>query len=82
MDTGQKSGLTTWLRSRIFLGLLAFLAIAVFFLATEHTAHSFGLLPFLLLLLCLLLHLFMHGGHGEQGSHVDHQDEGIPGGKP
>lgn len=64
MDTEQKSGLTTWLRSRTGFALLAFLAIAVFFLATERTAHLFGALPFLFLLLCLLIHLFMHAGHG------------------
>ena len=59
--------------------LLAFLAVAAFFLITEHRAHlSFLLitehrghlselafyLPFLLLLACPLMHLFMHGGHG------------------
>ena len=75
MDTEQKSSLVTWLRSRTGLALMAFLAIAVFFLATEHTAHFFGVLPFLLLLLCPLLHVFMHGGHGKHGSHANHQDE-------
>lgn len=35
-----------------------------FFLLTEHRAHLFGALPFLLLLLCPLMHLFMHHGHG------------------
>src|SRR3972149_4453655 len=82
MDTERKSSLTTWLRSRTGLALLAFLAIAVFFLATEHTAHFFGVLPFLLLLLCPLLHLFMHGGHDGHGSHADHQGEGKRGEKP
>lgn len=79
MDSEEKFNLITWLRSRTGLALLAFLAIAVFFLATEHTAHFFGVLPFLLLLLCPLLHLFMHGGHGEHGSHADHQDESAQG---
>jgi len=49
------------------LALLGFLAIAAFFLFTEHRAHFFGILPFLLLLLCPLLHLFMHGKHGGHG---------------
>ena len=53
-----------WLRSRVGLALMVFLAIAAFFLLTEHTAHVFGALPFLLILACPLLHLFMHGGHG------------------
>lgn len=49
--------------------LLAFLAIAAFYLFTEHRAHLFGALPFLLLLACPLLHLFMHRGHGAHGGH-------------
>ena len=49
---------------RVGLVLLAFLAIAGFFLLTEHRAHLFGFLPFLLLLACPLLHVFMHSGHG------------------
>ena len=42
----------------------AFLLIAAFFIFTEHRAHLFGWLPFLLLAACPLLHLFHHGGHG------------------
>jgi len=38
-----------------------------FFLLTEHRAHLFGALPYLLILLCPLMHLFMHGGHGGHG---------------
>ncbi len=79
MDTEYKSSLTIWLSSRTGLALLAFLTIAAFFLATEHTAHFFGVLPFLLLLLCSLLHLFMHGGHSEQSGHANHQDESAQG---
>ena len=47
--------------------LLAFVAVAAYFLITEHRAHLSGLLyylPFLLLLACPLMHLFMHRGHG------------------
>jgi len=54
--------------------LLAFLAIAAFFLLTEHRAHLFGALPFLLLLACPLLHLFMHRGHGDKGEHQHNHD--------
>lgn len=57
---------TPWWRSRTGLALLGFLAIAAFFLASEHRAHLLGVLPFLLLLLCPLAHLFGHGGHGER----------------
>lgn len=38
-----------------------------FFLFTEHRAHLFGILPYLLVLLCPLMHLFMHHGHGHGG---------------
>jgi Protein of unknown function (DUF2933) len=59
-----------WFRSRSGLALLAFLGIAGFFLVTEHRAHVFGALPYLLLLACPLMH-FLHrghsGGHGRQG---------------
>ena len=46
----------------------AFLAVAGFYLITEHTIHVLGALPFLLLLSCPLMHLFMHHGHGGQDS--------------
>ncbi|MCC7105483.1 MAG: DUF2933 domain-containing protein [Chloroflexi bacterium] len=59
-----------WLLSRAGLTLLVFLAIAAFYLVTEHTAHLFGALPFLLFALCPLMHLFMHGGQG--GDHSAH----------
>lgn len=49
--------------------LVAFLAIAAFYLFTEHRAHLLGALPFLLLLACPLMHLFMHHGHGAHGGH-------------
>ncbi len=58
--------------SRWNIGLLVFLAIAGFFLITEHRAHLSGLLaflPFLLVLACPLMHFFMHGGHGGHGGH-------------
>lgn len=52
--------------------LPAFLVIAAFFLFTEHRAHLFGILPYLLLLACPLMHLFMHHGHRGHG-HPGHQ---------
>ncbi len=54
-----------WSRGNIVL--IAFLAIAGFYLIAEHRAHFFGVLPFLLLLACPLLHMFMHRGHGGHG---------------
>ena len=53
--------------SRGNLVLVGFLAIAGFYLVTEHTAHLFGALPYLLVLACPLMHVFMHGGHGGHG---------------
>lgn len=67
------------LRSRSGLVLLAFLGIAGFFVITEHTAHFFGILPYLLLLACPLLHLFhgRHGaGHGDHGSGPENDGDG------
>jgi len=61
-------------RSRTGWVFLAFLAIAAFFLFTEHRAHALGILPFALLLLCPLLHFFGHGGHGgESRKRDDHE---------
>ncbi len=51
----------------VFLG---FVAVAGFFLLTEHRAHLFGILPYLLLLACPLMHWFHHRGHG--GRHPRH----------
>jgi uncharacterized membrane protein len=60
-----------WWRSPTGIVLSGFLAIAGFFLLTEHTAHVLGILPYLLLLACPLMHLFMHHGHGghDHGAH-------------
>ena len=57
-----------WWRTRSGIVLCGFLLVAAFHLLTEHTAHIFGVLPFLLLFLCPLMHLFMHHGHGGHGS--------------
>lgn len=55
--------------SRTMWVFLGFAAVAAFFLFTEHRAHLFGILPFLLLLACPLMHLFHHGGHGGHAGH-------------
>jgi len=68
--------------SRANLALAGFIAIAAFFLVTEHKAHLLGFfaehevhilgaLPYLLLLICPLLHLFMHGGGHDHHGHDD-----------
>jgi len=60
--------------------LIAFLAIAAYFLLTEHRAHFLAYLPFVLLLACPLLHLLHgHGGHGSHGGHgADQPQAGRP----
>lgn len=72
MNTLQDFNINRWLRSTSGQIFLIFLVIAAFYLITEHTAHVFGALPYVLLLLCPLLHLFMHGGHGD---HVGHSSQ-------
>ncbi len=56
-----------WWRSVSGIVTLGFLGVAGFFLLTEHTAHVFGALPWLLIAACPLMHLFMHHGHGGSG---------------
>lgn len=67
--------------SRGNIVLIGFLAVAGFYLVTEHTAHLFGVLPYLLILACPLMHVFMHGGHGERRGHGsrDGNSNGLPG---
>ena len=76
-ESPRRSSRSVWI-------LLAFLAIGGFFLLTEHRAHLFGILPFLLVLACPLMHLFHgHGSHG--GQRADKSAEAQPhdhGGKP
>jgi hypothetical protein len=43
---------------------LGFVLVAGFFLWTEHRAHAFHYLPYLLVLACPLMHFFHHGGGG------------------
>ncbi len=57
--------------SRYSIGLIVLGAVAAYFLLSEHRAHVFGALPFLLLLACPLMHVFMH--HGQRG-----HDNGQP----
>ena len=60
-------------RSRFAIGLFVMGAIAAYFLLSEHRAHFFGVLPYLLLLACPLMHVFMHHGHGRHGGgHAGH----------
>jgi len=53
-----------------------FALVALFFLLTEHRAHLYGWLPFILLAACPLMHLFH--GHGGHGSHAHHRAADEP----
>ena len=72
--TGAALAMTTTAR-RTALATTGFLLVIGFLLTTEHRAHVFGFLPFLLLLACPLLHVFLHRGHGGHGS--DHSHDGA-----
>lgn len=66
-------------RTRYAIGLLVLGAIAAYFLLSEHRAHFFFALPFLLLLACPLMHVFMHHGHAGHGDGQAHQHDGEQG---
>jgi len=53
---------------RFTIGACVFVAVAAFYLWTEHRAHLLGALPYILLLVCPAMHLFMHHGSGRHGS--------------
>ena len=71
----------SWWWSPAGVVTVGFLGVAGFFLLTEHTAHVFGVLPWLLIAACPLMHLFMHHGHGQganshsDGAHQEHRQE-------
>ncbi len=68
MDERQRtSNRNFWFSGR---GLAAgvFIAAMLYFLLTEHRAHFFQALPYVIFLLCPLMHLFMHHGHGRNHS--------------
>ena len=59
----------SWLRSRAGIAFMVFLAVALYFLLTEHRAHVIQALPWVLVLLWAVMHLFHrgHGGHAHRG---------------
>ena len=70
MAGADKNRRGSFVTSRHGVALVAFLAIAGYFLWTEHEAHLRALFPYwpwLLLLACPLLHIFMHSGHSRKG---------------
>lgn len=57
--------------------LAGFLAVAAFYLITEHRAHLLGWLPLIIFLACPLLHVFMHGRHGGHGNRPNEPSSGL-----
>lgn len=86
MNQGNQLRADQWIPAAVGAVLIAFFAIVTFFLLTEHRAHTFGVLPWLLLLACPFLHIFMHRGHGKgRGGHAGHRalrPNSSHGGKP
>jgi hypothetical protein len=56
-------------KSKAGLVAAGFILIGLFLLLSEHRAHVFGALPYLLILACPLMHFFMHRGHGGHHHH-------------
>lgn len=72
MDHNNHAGeKQSFFASRANIVFVGFLAIAGYFLITEHAAHIIPFLPWLLLLACPLMHFFMHGRHGGHGADSD-----------
>jgi hypothetical protein len=72
-DLSRNRGAPPWWRTRTGLVFLGFMAIAAYFLVTEHRAHlvlAVPYLPWLLLLACPFMH-HGHAGHGSGGQHPD-----------
>jgi hypothetical protein len=69
-------------RSRYGVGWLVLAGIAGWFLWTEHRAHLFGALPWLVLLACPLMHVFMHRGHHGHHGHGEQPRPSDPPGRP
>lgn len=62
MNQSQPDGPPSFWKSPAGLSLLVAALVGGYFLLTEHRAHLFGALPYLLLLACPVMHLFMHKG--------------------
>ena len=81
MDHEHASQPSFW-RSPVGMCLLVALAVIGFYLATEHTAHVLGVLPYVIFLACPLMHVFMHHGHGGHAGHGPAQQQGNDDGQP
>ncbi len=59
----------------LLIVLVLAMGILLFFLLTEHTAHLYGILPFLFLLACPFLHMLGHRHDGNSHRHEDRQTD-------
>lgn len=76
---------------RTVIAFIGFVAVAAFYLWTDHRVHVLAavpFLPYLIFLACPLMHIFMHHGHGgRNGQHDqtaspdakshDHETKGV-----
>ena len=51
-----------------------FAGVGAYYLVTEHRAHLFDYLPFVLLMACPLMHMF---GHGHGGHRHESEDKPV-----
>jgi len=77
MNPNDNAGYPRWSRgafwaSRAMLVFIGFAAIASLLLFSEHRAHIFGALIWLIPFSCIFLHMFMHGHHGRHHIHEQH----------
>jgi hypothetical protein len=64
----------SWLLSRTGAATVVAIAVLGFLVYTGHSAHLFGVLPYLLIFSCPLIHIFMHGGHHHGGGDAQKKD--------
>ncbi len=62
-----------WLKKDRIITIL-FLIFIGFYLITEHRAHLFAALPWLIFAICPIMHIFMH--HGHKGHNNNDKREG------
>lgn len=74
-DENVNSSSHCWYSRRNWMTIF-FIAVISFYLFTEHQAHLFGVLPWLILLACPLMHLFMHRSHGGHDHSSRQHNEG------